>query len=82
MPPNQQLTVNEFNKHYFSGVGLGLPGLKPDLNKADLLSLLSKNDNNLTEKQMLEDKIKFTDWEATNEAIEEHVSIYIFLVKY
>ena len=23
---------------------------------------------------MLEDKLKFTDWEATNEAIEEHVS--------
>jgi len=56
------------------GVGLGLPGLKPDLNKGDLLNLLSKNDNNLTEKQMLEDKIKFTDWEATNEAIEEHVA--------
>eukprot|EP00088_Acartia_fossae_P053899 TRINITY_DN6157_c0_g1_i6.p1 TRINITY_DN6157_c0_g1~~TRINITY_DN6157_c0_g1_i6.p1 ORF type:complete len:682 (+),score=179.93 TRINITY_DN6157_c0_g1_i6:92-2137(+) len=56
------------------GVGLGLPGLKPGLNKSDLLSLLSKNDNNLTEKQMLEDKIKFTDWEATNEAIEEHVA--------
>jgi OTU domain-containing protein 5 len=56
------------------GVGLGLPGLKPGLNKADLVSVLSKNDNNLTEKQMLEDKIKFTDWEATNEAIEEHVA--------
>lgn len=56
------------------GVGLGLPGLKPDLNKTDLLNLLSNNDNNLTEKQMLEDKIKFTDWEATNEAIEEHVA--------
>ena len=50
--------------------------MKPGLNKTDLLSLLSKNDNNLTEKQMLEDKIKFTDWEATNEAIEEHVSIF------
>ena len=50
--------------------------MKPGLNKSDLLSLLSKNDNNLTEKQMLEDKIKFTDWEATNEAIEEHVRFY------
>ena len=26
---------------------------------------------------MLEDKLKFTDWEATNEAIEEHVSFEI-----
>jgi len=56
------------------GVGLGLPGLKPGINKSDLVSVLSQNDNNLTEKQMLEDKIKFTDWEATNDAIEEHVA--------
>ena len=36
---------------------------------------MSANDNNLTEQAMLEDKIKATDWEATNEAIEEQVKI-------
>ena len=35
--------------------------------------MLAQNDNTLTEKQMLEDKKQFTDWEATNEVIEEQV---------
>ena len=55
------------------GVGLGLPGVKPGCNTSDLSAVLAQNDNNLTETQMLEDKIRFTDWEATNEAIEEQV---------
>ena len=56
------------------GVGLGLPGLKPGIeNKALVASALHARDNILTEQQMMEDKIKATDWEATNEAIEEQV---------
>merc|ERR1712107_78738 len=54
------------------GVGLGLPGLKPGIeNKALVANALINRDNILTEQQMMEDKIKATDWEATNEAIEE-----------
>ena len=34
---------------------------------------LAQSDNTLTEQKMIEDKIKATDWEATNEAIEEQV---------
>lgn len=56
------------------GVGLGLPGVKAGLNKSDLHDVLAQNENILTEKQMLEDKINFTDWEATNEVIEEQVA--------
>jgi len=56
------------------GIGLGLPGVKAGLNKADLHAVLAQNENSLTEKQMLEDKINFTDWEATNEVIEEQVA--------
>ena len=38
-----------------------------------LLTCTHLRDNILTEQQMMEDKIKATDWEATNEAIEEQV---------
>ena len=38
-----------------------------------LLTCIHVRDNILTEQQMMEDKIKATDWEATNEAIEEQV---------
>ena len=55
---------------------MGLPGVKAGLNKADLHAVLAQNENSLTEKQMLEDKINFTDWEATNEVIEEQVSLF------
>jgi len=57
------------------GVGLGLPGLKPGMaDKAQVADALVHRDNILTEQQMMEDKIKATDWEATNEAIEEQVA--------
>ncbi|XP_023336969.1 OTU domain-containing protein 5 [Eurytemora carolleeae] len=62
------------------GVGLGLPGVKPGCNTSDLSAVLAQNDNNLTETQMLEDKIRFTDWEATNEAIEEQVARESYLL--
>ena len=39
------------------GLGLGLPGLKPGCNKADLRAVLAQNDNILTEQQMLNDKV-------------------------
>ena len=42
-------------------------------NLLQLLTCTHIRDNILTEQQMMEDKIKATDWEATNEAIEEQV---------
>lgn len=57
------------------GVGLGLPGLKPGMaDKSQVTAAIAQSDNILTEQQMMEDKIKATDWEATNEAIEEQVA--------
>ena len=54
------------------------PSLHSGLNHSAImaLQLLTSShlrDNILTEQQMMEDKIKATDWEATNEAIEEQV---------
>jgi OTU domain-containing protein 5 len=54
-------------------VGLGLPGLKPGCSLSVVREAVAQNDNLLTEQQMLRDKIQATDWEATNEAIEEQV---------
>ena len=51
--------------------------MKAGLNKSDLHDVLAQNENILTEKQMLEDKINFTDWEATNEVIEEQVYVVV-----
>jgi OTU domain-containing protein 5 len=62
------------------GLGLGFPDVKPGCNTSDLSAVLAQNDNNLTETQMLEDKIRFTDWEATNEAIEEQVARESYLL--
>merc|ERR1719513_354197 len=57
------------------GVGLGLPGLKPGMADKNMVrDALAQSDNTLTEQKMIEDKIKATDWEATNEAIEEQVA--------
>ena len=47
-----------------------------------LLTCTHFRDNILTEQQMMEDKIKATDWEATNEAIEEQVWSSTALVQY
>jgi len=62
------------------GLGLGLPGVKLGCDKSDLRAMLAQNDNNLTEKQMLQDKMHFTDWEATNEVIEEQVARESYLL--
>jgi len=57
------------------GLGLGLPAIKQGVEqKSEVRAALNQRENILTEQQMLEDKIKATDWEATNEAIEEQVA--------
>ena len=57
------------------GVGLGLPGFSPGSADRNLLGQAVKaSEQDLVEKTMLEDKIKATDWEVTNEAIEEQVA--------
>ncbi|KAJ8682058.1 hypothetical protein QAD02_017850 [Eretmocerus hayati] len=57
------------------GVGLGLPSLNPGAADRALVSDAVRQSEDLQiEQTMLEDKIKATDWEATNEAIEEQVA--------
>ncbi|XP_015439118.1 PREDICTED: OTU domain-containing protein 5-B [Dufourea novaeangliae] len=57
------------------GVGLGLPAFNPGSADRQLISDAVRQSEELQiEQTMLEDKIKATDWEATNEAIEEQVA--------
>jgi len=57
------------------GVGLGLPGYSPgSADRNQVKQAVKNSESDLVEKTMLEDKIKATDWEATNEAIEEQVA--------
>lgn len=57
------------------GVGLGLPAYKPGLAEKNLLdNAIRASEDHELEKAMLEDKLRATDWEATNEAIEEQVA--------
>ena len=57
------------------GVGLGLPGHVPGSADRNLMrQAVNASEQSLVEQAMLEDKIKATDWEATNEAIEEQVA--------
>lgn len=57
------------------GVGLGLPSFNPGSADRQLISDAVRQSEELhIEQTMLEDKIKATDWEATNEAIEEQVA--------
>lgn len=57
------------------GVGLGLPAYDPGLADRSLLEkAIRMSDEDAIEKAMLEDKLLATDWEATNEAIEEQVA--------
>ncbi|KAL7288744.1 hypothetical protein TKK_0016726 [Trichogramma kaykai] len=57
------------------GVGLGLPQYSPGAADRALVSDAVRQSEDLhIEQTMLEDKIKATDWEATNEAIEEQVA--------
>jgi len=57
------------------GVGLGLPNYNPGAADRNLVGqAVQQSEKDVVEKTMLEDKIKATDWEATNEAIEEQVA--------
>ncbi|XP_047470620.1 OTU domain-containing protein 5-like [Penaeus chinensis] len=57
------------------GVGLGLPGFQPGLAEKNLLKEATRQSENVhLEQAMLEDKIRATDFEATNDAIEEQVA--------
>ncbi|XP_066248891.1 OTU domain-containing protein 5 [Euwallacea similis] len=57
------------------GVGLGLPNYHPvDIDRRRLHDGVRASEQLLIEQTMLEDKLKATDWEATNEAIEEQVA--------
>ncbi|XP_060537124.1 OTU domain-containing protein 5 isoform X2 [Cylas formicarius] len=57
------------------GVGLGLPNYHPiDIDHRRLHDAVRASEQLLIEQTMLEDKLKATDWEATNEAIEEQVA--------
>ncbi|EPQ06671.1 PREDICTED: OTU domain-containing protein 5 isoform X2 [Myotis davidii] len=57
------------------GVGLGLPSFKPGFAEQSLMkSAIKTSEESWIEQQMLEDKKRATDWEATNEAIEEQVA--------
>ncbi|XP_017479766.1 PREDICTED: OTU domain-containing protein 5-A [Rhagoletis zephyria] len=53
------------------GVGLGLAGYKPELQTKEAVLLSEQME---IEQTMFEDKLKTTDWEATNEAIEEQIA--------
>ena len=57
------------------GVGLGLPGFVPGQADNKLMGdAMRQSEETHIEQAMLEDKVKATDWEATNEAIEEQVA--------
>ncbi|KAG8540993.1 hypothetical protein GDO81_029931, partial [Engystomops pustulosus] len=57
------------------GVGLGLPAFKPGFAEQSLMkNAIRTSEESWIEQQMLEDKKRATDWEATNEAIEEQVA--------
>ncbi|XP_070559838.1 OTU domain-containing protein 5-like [Ptychodera flava] len=57
------------------GVGLGLPSFVPGLaEKNQMRDAAKMSEAWHLEEAMLEDKLKATDWEATNEAIEEQIA--------
>lgn len=57
------------------GVGLGLAGYRPDeLDHKQLHEAVRMSEEHEIEQTMFEDKLKTTDWEATNEAIEEQIA--------
>ncbi|XP_061158085.1 OTU domain-containing protein 5-A isoform X2 [Syngnathus typhle] len=57
------------------GVGLGLPAFKPGYADQSLMkSAIKTSEESWIEQQMLEDKKRASDWEATCEAIEEQVA--------
>lgn len=57
------------------GVGLGLPGLQPGLADKNLIrEAVRMSEDCHIEQTMLQDKLRETDWEVTQETIEEQVA--------
>lgn len=57
------------------GVGLGLPGYQPGLADRNLMrDAIKKSEAGHIEQTMLEDKLRETDWEVTQDSIEEQVA--------
>ncbi|GAB0092561.1 OTU domain-containing protein 5 [Sergentomyia squamirostris] len=57
------------------GVGLGLAGYKPEeIDVKQMRDAVRLSEDQEIEQTMFEDKLKTTDWEATNEAIEEQIA--------
>uniref|UniRef100_A0A182MIT5 ubiquitinyl hydrolase 1 n=1 Tax=Anopheles culicifacies TaxID=139723 RepID=A0A182MIT5_9DIPT len=57
------------------GVGLGLAGYRPDeLDIKEVADAVRMSEELEIEKTMLEDKLKTTDWEATNDEIAEQIA--------
>lgn len=57
------------------GVGLGLAGYRPDeMDIKQVADAVRMSEELEIEQTMFEDKLKTTDWEATNEAIEEQIA--------
>ncbi|XP_052678620.1 OTU domain-containing protein 5-B-like [Crassostrea angulata] len=57
------------------GVGLGLPGLQPGMaDKTQMRDAVRQSEDVHIEQTMLEDKLRETDWEVTQETIEEQVA--------
>ncbi|XP_026817913.1 OTU domain-containing protein 5-A-like [Rhopalosiphum maidis] len=57
------------------GIGLGLPSFSPgSADKKLLTDAVRQSEDYLLEQTMLEDKLRATDWEATNDTIEEQIA--------
>ncbi|XP_050438980.1 OTU domain-containing protein 5-B-like isoform X2 [Adelges cooleyi] len=57
------------------GVGLGLPNFSPgSADKKLLTDAVRQSEDYMLEQTMLEDKLRATDWEATNDTIEEQIA--------
>ncbi|GFR98402.1 OTU domain-containing protein 5 [Elysia marginata] len=57
------------------GVGLGLPGYQPGLaDRNQMRDAIKKSEAGHIEQTMLEDKLRETDWEVTQDSIEEQVA--------
>lgn len=61
------------------GVGLGLPEFKPGLAEKNLIkeAILASESQHI-EEAMLNDKLRMTDWERTEEELSKQVKYYFF----
>lgn len=82
---NPAIRVSYHGNHYNSvvdpyaatiGVGLGLPQFYPGLAEKNLMrDAVHASEKDAIEEAMLEDKLRATDWEATDEQLQEQVSV-------